>query len=115
MTGAVNQLYEGTRRVIQGDFQHRIPVTDQDQLSELAQSFNQMTGNLERLLSVEKEKERLQTEVEIAREVQDKLYPKQAPPVCGLKLTVRSTPARMVSGDYYDYQQIARSKVALRV
>lgn len=115
MTHAVNQLYEGTRRVIQGDFQHRIPVTDQDQLSELAQSFNQMTGNLERLLSVEKEKERLQTELEIAREVQDQLYPKEAPPVCGLKLTVRCDPARMVSGDYYDYQQIAAGKVAFAI
>jgi sigma-B regulation protein RsbU (phosphoserine phosphatase) len=115
MTRAVNQLYEGTRRVIQGDFQHRIPFTDQDQLSELAQSFNQMTGNLERLLSVEKEKERLQTELEIAREVQDQLYPKQAPPVCGLKLTVRCDPARMVSGDYYDYVQIARGKVAFAI
>ena len=115
MTGAVNQLYEGTRRVIQGDFQHRIPVTDQDQLSELAQSFNQMTGNLERLLSVEKEKERLQTELEIAREVQAQLYPKEAPPVCGLKLTVRCDPARMVSGDYYDYQQIAKGKMAFAI
>jgi sigma-B regulation protein RsbU (phosphoserine phosphatase) len=115
MTHAVNQLYEGTRRVIQGDFQHRIPVTDQDQLSELAQSFNQMTGNLERLLSVEKEKERLQTELEIAREVQDQLYPKEAPPFCGLKLTVRCDPARMVSGDYYDYLQIARGKVAFAI
>ncbi|MFL6448411.1 MAG: PP2C family protein-serine/threonine phosphatase [Bryobacteraceae bacterium] len=115
MTRAVNQLYEGTRRVIQGDFQHRIPVTDRDQLSELALSFNQMTGNLERLLSVEKEKERLQTELEIAREVQAQLYPKEAPPVCGLKLTVRCDPARMVSGDYYDYQQVARGKVAFAI
>ncbi len=115
MTQAVNQLYEGTRRVIQGDFQHRIAVTDQDQLGELAQSFNQMTGNLERLLSVEKEKERLQTEIEIAREVQGQLYPKEAPPVCGLKLTVRCDPARMVSGDYYDYQQIAKGKVAFAI
>jgi len=115
MTRAVNELYEGTRRVIQGDFQHRIPVTDQDQLSELAQSFNQMTGNLERLLSVEKEKERLQTELEIAREVQAQLYPKEAPPVCGLKLSVRCDPARMVSGDYYDYLQIAPGKLAFAI
>lgn len=115
ITGAVNQLYEGTRRVIHGDFRHRIPVRDQDQLGELAQSFNRMTGNLERLLSVEKEKERLQTELEIAREVQSQLYPKEAPPTCGLKLTVRCDPARMVSGDYYDYAQIAKGKLAFAI
>jgi sigma-B regulation protein RsbU (phosphoserine phosphatase) len=101
--------------VIHGDFRHRIPVRAPDQLGELAQSFNQMTGNLERLLVIEKEKERLQTELEIAREVQGQLYPKEAPPICGLKLTVRCDPARMVSGDYYDYVEIARGKLAFAI
>lgn len=112
ITRAVNQLYEGTRRVIHGDFTHRIPVRTADQLGELSQSFNQMTGNLERLLAVEKEKERLQTEIEIAREVQAQLYPKGLPPDCGLKLSVRCDPARMVSGDYYDYQLLPGNKLA---
>ncbi|MBV9613109.1 MAG: HAMP domain-containing protein, partial [Acidobacteriaceae bacterium] len=115
ITRAVNQLYEGTRRVISGDFRQRIPVPDHDQLGELSESFNRMTGNLERLLLIEKEKERLQTELEIAREVQSQLYPKDAPPICGLKLTVRCDPARMVSGDYYDYQDIGRGKLAFAI
>lgn len=115
ITGAVNELYEGTRRVIHGDFVHRIPALKNDQLGELAQSFNQMTGNLERLLAVEKEKERLQTEIEIASEVQGQLYPKEAPPTCGLQLTVRCDPARMVSGDYYDYLDIAKGKLAFAI
>ncbi len=115
LTRAVNALYEGTRRVINGDFTHRIPVRSQDQLGELAMSFNQMTGNLERLLVVEKEKERLQTELEIAREVQGQLYPKQAPPTCGLKLTVQCDPARMVSGDYYDYQELGGKRLAFAI
>jgi phosphoserine phosphatase RsbU/P len=115
LTTAVNQLYEGTRRVLLGDFQHRIPLRDRDQLGDLSESFNQMTGNLERLFSVEKEKERLQTELEIAREVQSQLYPKEAPPMRGLKLTVCCDPARMVSGDYYDYQEIAGGKMAFAI
>ncbi len=115
LTGSVNALYEGTRRVIKGDFGHRIPVLAHDQLGELAGSFNQMTGNLERLLAVEKEKERLQTELEIAREVQEQLYPKDAPPICGLKLTVRCDPARMVSGDYYDYVELAGKRLAFAI
>jgi len=115
ITRAVNQLHQGTRRVTQGDFRQRIPVRGHDQLGELSQSFNQMTGNLERLLVIEKEKERLQTELEIAREVQSQLYPKEAPPICGLKLTVRCDPARMVSGDYYDYQDIGQGKLAFAI
>jgi sigma-B regulation protein RsbU (phosphoserine phosphatase) len=115
ITRAVNQLYEGTRRVIFGDFRHRIPVQSRDQLGELTGSFNQMTGNLERLLAVEKEKERLQTELEIAREVQSQLYPKEAPPIHGLQLTVRCDPARMVSGDYYDYQEVGDRKLSFAI
>jgi len=115
ITLAVNQLYEGTRRVIRGDFRHRIPVRAHDQVGELAESFNQMTGNLERLVVIEKEKERLQTEIEIAQEVQAQLYPKEAPPIHGLQLTVRCDPARMVSGDYYDYVEIGAAKLAFAI
>ena len=116
LTGAVNQLYEGTRRVIRGDFHHRIAAASHnDQLGELANSFNQMTGTLERLFMVEKEKERLQTEIEIAREVQSQLYPKEAPPMRGLKLTVVCDPARMVSGDYYDYTEVGEHQLAFAI
>lgn len=115
VTGTVNSLYEGTRRIIYGDFRHRIPVRSSDQVGELTQSFNQMTDNLERLLVVEKEKERLETELEIAREVQNQLYPKQMPPVKGLRLTVECDPARMVSGDYYDYQVIPPGRLAFAI
>jgi sigma-B regulation protein RsbU (phosphoserine phosphatase) len=108
-------LYEGTRRVIKGDFEHRITVRNRDQLGDLAVSFNQMTGTIERLVSVEKEKERLQTELEIAREVQNNLYPKDAPPNSGLKLTVRCEPARMVSGDYYDYQALSQENLTFAI
>jgi sigma-B regulation protein RsbU (phosphoserine phosphatase) len=115
ITRAVNELYEGTRRVIYGDFHHRIPVKGNDQVAELGTSFNQMTGNLERLLSVEKEKERLQAELEIAREVQTQLYPRSAPPSHGLQLAVHCEPARVVSGDYYDYQTVAHRQLAFAI
>jgi phosphoserine phosphatase RsbU/P len=115
MTRSVNEIYEGTRRVIYGDFRHRIPVRSRDQLGELSSSFNQMTGNLERLLSVEKEKERLQAELEIAREVQTQLYPKSLPLARCLRLTVRCEPARVVSGDYYDYENLGTDGLAFAI
>ena len=45
-----------------------------DQLGELGTSFNTMTENLSRLIIVAKEKERLESELEIAREVQSQLF-----------------------------------------
>ncbi|HYO83602.1 MAG TPA: SpoIIE family protein phosphatase, partial [Bryobacteraceae bacterium] len=115
ITSAVHELYLGTLRVRSGDFSHKIPIGSQDQLGELAISFNQMTENVERLLAVEKERERLQAELEIAREVQNQLYPRSVPALQCLRVTATCNPARMVSGDYYDYQQIGESKVAIAI
>jgi sigma-B regulation protein RsbU (phosphoserine phosphatase) len=115
ITGAVHELYEGTERVTKGDFSHRIPAHGQDQLAELAVSFNQMTQNVQRLLAVEKERERLHAELEIAREVQNQLYPRQVPQLSSLQLTAMCDPARMVSGDYYDYQQLDPHKAAIAI
>ncbi len=115
ITGAVHRLYEGTQKVMEGNFSHRIEVKGKDQLADLSQSFNRMTENLERLLVVAKEKERLQSEVEIAREVQSQLYPRVVPQTRTLRLTAVCHPARMCSGDYYDYEVIRDSQVAIAI
>jgi sigma-B regulation protein RsbU (phosphoserine phosphatase) len=115
ITGAVHSLYGGTGRIMHGDFSHRIAVRGSDQLAELGRSFNRMTENLERLLRVEKEQERLHAELEIAREVQGQLYPKTVPSAPGLELMAHCSPARTVSGDYYDYVGLADSKLALAI
>ena len=79
ITGAFNGLYEGTQRVMRGDFSHRIAVKGDDQIAEVTTSFNRMTGNIERLLEVAKEKERFEAELAIARRVQEELFPRSVP------------------------------------
>jgi sigma-B regulation protein RsbU (phosphoserine phosphatase) len=115
MTGAVHELYEGTRHVKGGDFSYRIPVKGDDQLAELSASFNTMTENLGQLIVVAKEKERLESELEIAREVQNQLFPKDVPYVKTLELKGVCTPARVVSGDYYDFMQVSEGALAFAI
>ena len=115
ITGAVHELYEGTMHVKEGNFAYRIPVRGDDQLADLSASFNTMTENLGRLLVVAKEKERLQSELEIAREVQTQLFPKAAPANRTLRLAASCSPARAVSGDYYDYMSISEGAVAFAI
>jgi sigma-B regulation protein RsbU (phosphoserine phosphatase) len=115
MTGAVHELYEGTRHVKEGDFSYRIPVKGDDQLAELSSSFNTMTGNLGQLIVVAKEKERLESELEIAREVQNQLFPKDVPYVKTLELKGVCTPARVVSGDYYDFMAVSDGALAFAI
>jgi sigma-B regulation protein RsbU (phosphoserine phosphatase) len=64
---------------------------------------------------VAKEKERLQSEIEIAREVQNQLFPKSMPAAETLRLTAACTPARLVSGDYYDYLNLIDSQIAFAI
>jgi len=113
ITSAVHDLYEATVRIRQGDLTHRIQVNGNDQLAELGTSFNIMSGNLERLLAGEKERQRMQAELEIAREVQAQLHPKLLPALGGLSVTSICNAARMVSGDYYDYQALGEHRLAL--
>jgi sigma-B regulation protein RsbU (phosphoserine phosphatase) len=115
ITGAVHNLYEGTERIKSGDFSHRIAVEGHDQLAELALSFNGMTENLERLFVVEKEQERLQSEIAIAREVQSQLFPRGALAMKTIELTGVCHPARMVSGDYYDFIRLQDANLAVAI
>jgi sigma-B regulation protein RsbU (phosphoserine phosphatase) len=115
ITGAVQGLYEGTQKIRVGNFAHRIGVRGDDQLADLGSSFNRMTEDLERLVAVAKEKERLQAEIELAREVQAQLYPKALPSLKTLDLLAACTPARMVSGDYFDYQKLLDNQCAMAV
>jgi len=99
----VHELFEGTERVRQGDFAHRIRIDSRDQLGELAGSFNRMSESIEHLLHVQREKQRLDDELRIAREIQKSLLPVHPPVMAGLDIADYCEPAREVGGDYYDF------------
>jgi len=102
ITGSVHELFTGTERVRQGDFTHKIAVRSNDQLGELAGSFNQMTASIEDLLHEAAEKKRLEEELRIAHEIQMSLLPQGPLHMRGLSITALCVPAREVGGDYYD-------------
>src|SRR6185312_7867660 len=113
ITGAVNDLYVGTEHVNRGDFSYRVPVRTRDQLAALEISFNTMTSSIQRLLAEQRQKQRLESELTIALEVQAQLFPRTPPSVPGLEILGRCLPARMVSGDYYDFLQLSPTRISL--
>lgn len=106
ITGAVHDLFTGTEHLRNRDFTHQIPVRARDQLGELAESFNVMTGEITTLLRENAEKERLEQELRTARDIQMKLLPQGPLLVPGLAVTAYCEPAREVGGDYYDFLPI---------
>jgi sigma-B regulation protein RsbU (phosphoserine phosphatase) len=115
ITGNIAKLYEGTQRVSEGDFSHRITIKGRDQLAAVNESFNGMTERLEQLVIVAKEKERLESEIEIAREVQSQLFPQHSPHMKSLEISGLCRPARMVSGDYYDFLCLQETNLAVAI
>ena len=115
ITGSVHELFIGTERVRRGDFTHKIPIRSRDQLGELAESFNSMTSSIEELLQQKAEKERLEQELRIARNIQMSLLPQSALSMPGLSLTAHCEPAREVGGDYYDYLPLDDHRLALLI
>lgn len=115
ITSAVHELFEGTERVQQGDFAHRIRIESRDQLGDLALSFNRMSASVEHLLHVQREKQRLDDELRIAREIQKSLLPKRPPEMAGLDIADLCEPAREVGGDYYDFFAVGPRQLAVLI
>ncbi|MEX2272617.1 MAG: SpoIIE family protein phosphatase [Vicinamibacterales bacterium] len=115
ITTAVHGLFEGTERVRQGDFTHRIDVQSRDQLGQLADSFNQMSTSIEHLLEQAAEKRRLEEELRIAREIQMSLLPAGPLDMPGISMSALCVPAREVGGDYYDYFRLGDRRFSLLI
>jgi sigma-B regulation protein RsbU (phosphoserine phosphatase) len=115
ITKAVSDLYHATQFVQSGDFSHRVHVEHRDQLGVLGESFNQMTESITTLIEEQRQRQRLQNELTIAREVQNQLFPQQVPHVPGVQIEAICKAARMVSGDYYDFIQLSPTHIAIAV
>jgi phosphoserine phosphatase RsbU/P len=113
MTTTVDNLYDATEKVKAGDLSYRINVRANDQLSALGEAFDNMTASVERLLKESQVKLRLESELEIAREVQTQLFPRAIPSVEGLELFGVCQPASGVSGDYYDFLDLGKNCAGL--
>ena len=115
MTKSVAELYAATQFVNKGDFSHRIQIRTRDQMATLEQSFNSMSTSLAKLISEQKEKQRLESELAIAHEVQALLFPSEAIGVSSLEVHGVCQPARTVSGDYYDFIPLRNDRLMLAV
>lgn len=113
ITAAVAELYEATRHIRAGKFDHRVRVSTRDQLGVLGESFNEMTSSISSLIESQRQSQRLENEVAIAREVQAQLFPQEIPQIPGVELAAICHAARMVSGDYYDFACVPPNRLAL--
>jgi len=103
IAAAVSRLDAGVRALRAGNFGTRIQPKERDQLGRLALAFNDMSQQLQALLQQRAEHESVERELAMARSVQRRLFPESLPQVPYLEASGICLPARLVSGDYYDF------------
>ncbi len=110
---AVNRLSRATAAVREGDFSVRIPVRRRDQLGDLQRSFNEMSANLETLVATAAQKEVLEKELAIARDLQKSLIPTDLPAGQEIELATLFEPSAAIGGDYFDVLRLSETQLAV--
>jgi serine phosphatase RsbU (regulator of sigma subunit)/ketosteroid isomerase-like protein len=69
----------------------------------------------ERLAHVERERERVEQELRVARRIQQASLPKEVPTLEGWQISPYYQPAREVGGDFYDFHPLSEGRLGLVV
>jgi len=113
LSRAVNRMSQATEAVRGGDFTTRIPARRQDQVGDLQRSFNEMAANLETLVAAAAQKEILENEIGIARDVQKSLIPRDLPGGEGVEFATLFEPSAAIGGDYFDVLRLSEDELAV--
>ncbi len=106
LTRPLKALSASAGRIATGDLDLELPpVTSQDEMGALTESFHHMRDSLKTHIKDLKEttaaKERLESELKVARRIQMDMLPSNAAGGEGFELTATLVPARAIGGDLY--------------
>ena len=103
----ISKLTGIAQRISQGDWEETIQLDKPSELAQLAKAFNKMKTDIKthltQLTEISKEKEKIESELAIAKEIQTSALPTDFPQGEFFQLAASMTPAREVGGDFYDF------------
>ncbi len=105
---ATRRLSLGFTEIEKGNFAHRIVFKGHDQLAALVASFNAMAVHLGASVEEKAEKEALEHELSVARDLQRRLLPPADFACPGVEIAVDFAPAAAIGGDFYDLSYAER-------
>jgi serine phosphatase RsbU (regulator of sigma subunit) len=73
--------------------------------------YYSLQERMQRMVEKLIEQQRIKEELDLARKIQQGLFPKASPEVAGLDISGMSIPALSVGGDYYDFVQLDSQKI----
>ena len=112
----VRKMDSALERIADGDFDQRVDIRNRDEFGTLSQGINAMAAHLGDSYSLlEREKKvselgehALQKELDKGRQIQRDFLPTRVNPPSGWEIEAYLSPARDVSGDFYDVFPLPR-------
>lgn len=122
-TRPLTRMARAVGRLAGGDFTVKVAgVRPGDEIGDLANGFNRMAGDLthyvEQLTVTTAAKERIESELDLARQIQESILPQTYPAYPEydeFDLFGHMIPARQVGGDFYDYFMVDEDHLGLVV
>ena len=115
-------LEAGVQEIAKGNLDKKLDIRTGDEIESLSDSVNEMTTDLKRymenLASATAEKERIDTELSLARDIQTGMLPPILPDYSGnphFDLAACMEAAREVGGDFYDFYMLDDRHLALTI
>ena len=113
----IDTLTDIAQKISQGDLERTIYLDKPSELAQLAAAFNKMKTDIKTHLSelakISMEKNKIETELAIAKTIQDSALPKDFPKNEYFELMASMTPAREVGGDFYEFFPIDENRYGL--
>ncbi len=120
LTRPLQKLTRAARRISEGDLSVSIEGKgSNDEIGELSKAFNKMSIDLrqyiDKLTEATKAKERAESELKLARDIQQNFLPKKFPEWEKIDVGGKCESARQVGGDYFDFFQIDRDNYGMAI
>jgi sigma-B regulation protein RsbU (phosphoserine phosphatase) len=96
LTRPLKEIIVSLKAIHSGNYDRKVRVTSNDELGYTGDVINEMTDGL-------KERNRMRYALNLAKEVQQNLLPKNDPIIDGLDVAGNSVYCESVGGDYYDF------------
>ncbi len=111
----VSILRSGLDRIGSGDLETPVALRSRTEFGLLADTVNRMTASLRRARAEMLEKERMERELELAREIQAALLPAGKTETAGFVIAGSHRAAAEVGGDYYDVSELPDGRIGLAI
>lgn len=112
----IDRLTKMATQIGQGNLNTNIDIKNPVELASLAHTLNKMAVNLKsqlsRIATMTKAREKLESELSIARTIQSSALSKNFPVHNAIELIASMKPAKEVGGDFYDFFFIDKNKFA---